>query len=71
MTFLNNESIPCNTYYPIPIHLQKGFSKFEINTDLTLTEDLCSRVISLPMHTEMEEDQISFITKKVLEFFKK
>jgi UDP-2-acetamido-2-deoxy-ribo-hexuluronate aminotransferase len=71
MTFLNNESIPCNTYYPIPIHLQKGFSKFKVNTDLSLTEDLCSRVISLPMHTEMEEDQINFITKKVLEFFKK
>ena len=71
MEFLKLNGVPCNIYYPIPIHKQKGFQKFEVNTDLSKTEDLCSRVLSLPMHTELAEDQLEYIVNKVKEFFKK
>jgi len=69
MEFLKLNGVPCNIYYPIPIHKQKGFQKFEVNTDLSKTEDLCSRVLSLPMHTELAEDQLEYIVNKVKEFF--
>jgi UDP-2-acetamido-2-deoxy-ribo-hexuluronate aminotransferase len=71
MEFLKLNGVPCNIYYPIPIHKQKGFQKFEVNTDLSKTEDLCSRVLSLPMHTELAKDQLEYIVNKVKEFFKK
>mgnify|MGYP000878015011 CR=1 FL=1 len=69
--FLNDKGIPCNIYYPVPIHKQKGFEgKYEISQSLDTTEDLCSRVLSFPMHTELEAEQIEFITNSVKEFFK-
>lgn len=69
--FLNDKGIPCNIYYPVPIHKQKGFKgKYEISQSLDTTEDLCSRVLSFPMHTELEAEQIEFITNSVKEFFK-
>jgi len=71
MEHLNTHNVPCNIYYPLPIHKQKGFQKFEVNTDLSKTEGLCSRVLSLPMHTELSEDQLEYIVNKVKEFFKK
>lgn len=69
MAHLHNHDIPCNIYYPIPIHQQKGFSKFEVNTDLSITEDLCKRVLSLPMHTELTIEQLEFITQNIIDFF--
>lgn len=67
---LNDKGIPSNIYYPIPIHRQKGFEgKYELKQSLELTEDLCSRVLSLPMHTELEEEQLQFITESVKAFF--
>ena len=66
---LNSKGIPANIYYPVPIHLQKGYSNYGYTTgDLLVTEDLCSRVFSLPMHTEFQEEQLKFITDAVLEF---
>ena len=42
-------------YYPVPNHLQKAYNYYGYKTgDFPLTEDLCSRVISFPIHTEME-----------------
>ncbi len=68
--FLNDKGIPSNIYYPIPIHRQKGFEgKYELKHSLDLTEDLCNRVLSLPMHTELEEEQLQFITESVKAFF--
>ena len=56
-------------YYPVPAHRQKMFAQFNSsNTDLPITDWLTERVISLPMHTEMDEEQLNFITKSVLEF---
>lgn len=70
--YLMSKGIPAMIYYPVPIHLQKAFEPYGFKTgDLPVTEDLCSRVISLPMHTELDEEQLSFITSAVLEFVNK
>jgi UDP-2-acetamido-2-deoxy-ribo-hexuluronate aminotransferase len=66
---LMSKGIPAMIYYPVPIHLQKAFEQYGFKPgDLPVTEDLCSRVISLPMHTELDEEQLEFITSTVLEF---
>lgn len=67
--FLADNNIPSMIYYPVPAHRQKMFESFGgAQWQLEKTDWLTSRVISLPMHTELEEEQLSFITGKVLEF---
>jgi dTDP-4-amino-4,6-dideoxygalactose transaminase len=59
-------------YYPIPAHRQKMFGSFgSEQTQLPVTDFLTERVISLPMHTEMQADQLEFILSKVGEFLNK
>ena len=66
---LNSKGIPCGVYYPIPLHLQKAYKDSRYNeADFTVTNQLSKEVISLPMHTELDDEQISFITSAVLEF---
>ena len=56
-------------YYPVPVHRQNMFSSFQSKTQqLEVTDWLTERVISLPMHTELDEEQLNFIGKSVLEF---
>jgi len=67
--FLNSHDIPCGVYYPIPLHKQKAYQDSRYNeADFTVTNQLVKQVISLPMHTELEDDQIEFITSKIKEF---
>lgn len=67
--FLAEKGVPSMIYYPIPAHKQKMFDIFEgMDYDLPVTEWLTKRVISLPMHTELAEEQQAFIVSKVLEF---
>lgn len=69
--FLATHAIPSMIYYPVPAHRQKMFDAFGGSAyDLAITDWLTERVISLPMHTELEEEQLHFITSKVLEFIK-
>jgi dTDP-4-amino-4,6-dideoxygalactose transaminase len=64
---LADKGIPSMIYYPVPAHRQKMFDSFSLETaDLPVTDWLTERVISLPMHTEMEEEQLNFITTNVL-----
>jgi UDP-2-acetamido-2-deoxy-ribo-hexuluronate aminotransferase len=65
MEHLKGHGIPSMVYYPLPLYRQKAY---EDNTQLAATEALCGLVISLPIHTEMDNDQIEFITQKVLRF---
>ena len=66
---LNENDIPCGVYYPIPLHLQKAYSDARYNeADFTVTNQLVKEVISLPMHTELDDEQINYITKTVIEF---
>ncbi len=67
--YLAEKKIPSMIYYPVPGHRQKMFSGFDLPTlDLAITDWLTERVISLPMHTEMDQEQLSFITENVLNF---
>lgn len=68
-TFLAEHNIPSMIYYPVPAHRQKMFEAFGGGDyELKITDWLTDRVISLPMHTELEEEQLNFITKNVLEY---
>lgn len=66
---LNDNGIPCGVYYPIPLHAQKAYKDSRYNeADFTVTNQLVKQVISLPMHTELDDEQINFITKTVKDF---
>lgn len=66
---LNSKRIPCGVYYPIPLHKQKAYVDKRYNdADFKVTNQLSKEVISLPMHTELDNSQIEFITTSVLEF---
>jgi len=67
--WLTQQKVPNMIYYPVPAHRQKMFDAFGGgNYQLPVTDWLTQRVISLPIHTELDEEQQSFIVNKVLEF---
>ncbi len=69
--FLAAKDIPAMIYYPIPLHLQKAYLDPRYKAgDFPVTEKLCACVMSLPMHTELDEDTLKYITDSVLEFVK-
>jgi dTDP-4-amino-4,6-dideoxygalactose transaminase len=69
MQHLLSKDIPCAIYYPIPLHLQKAYLDPRYKEeDFTVTNQLAKEVLSLPMHTELDNEQIQFITDSVLEF---
>ena len=69
---LQAHDIPCGVYYPIPLHKQKAYVDDRYNdADFSVTNKLIDAVISLPMHTELDDDQIDFITTTVIDFLSK
>jgi len=69
---LAEKNIPSMIYYPIPLHLQNAFKSDRYKAgDFPVTEKLCATVISLPMHTELSDETLKFITDSVLEFCSK
>jgi dTDP-4-amino-4,6-dideoxygalactose transaminase len=71
VAFLAENGIPSMLYYPVPAHKQKMFDAFGgTNFNLPITDWLTERVISLPMHTELEEEQQDYIIAKILKFIK-
>jgi len=66
---LLENDIPNAIYYPVPLHAQKAYADERYNeSDFTVTNKLIETVISLPMHTELEKDQLEFITQTILDF---
>ncbi|MBD0832987.1 DegT/DnrJ/EryC1/StrS family aminotransferase [Aestuariibaculum sediminum] len=66
---LNEKSIPCGVYYPIPLHKQKAYADDRYNeADFTVTNQLVQDVISLPMHTELDDEQIAYITSTIINY---
>ena len=66
---LQQNDIPCGVYYPIPLHLQKAYVDTRYKeADFTVTNQLIDEVVSLPMHSELDEDQIQFICKTIEAF---
>ncbi len=69
---LNEKGIPCGVYYPIPLHLQKAYKDERYKEeDFTVTNQLIKEVISLPMHTELDDEQIKYITETIINFVAK
>ena len=68
---LNEKGIPCGVYYPTPLHLQKAYTNDSYKADdFKVTLQLVKEVISLPMHTELEDDQMDFITDTIQKFLR-
>ncbi|AVR45448.1 transcriptional regulator [Christiangramia fulva] len=66
---LQEKGIPFGIYYPIPLHKQKAYEDPRYNDkDFPVTNRLVKEVISLPMHTELEDDQIDFIATTIKDF---
>ena len=68
--FLAEKEIPAMIYYPVALRKQKAYYQESNDADFVNTDKLLDQVISLPMHTELEEEQLKFITDSVLEFMK-
>ncbi len=67
--YLAQHKIPSMIYYPVPGHKQDMFASFGLpQINLPITDELTDCVISLPVHTEMEQDQLQFITQHVLNY---
>lgn len=70
-SFLREHDIPTMIYYPVPMHLQKAYSKIGFGEgDFPVAEKLCRQVVSLPMHPDLEKEQLTYITEHILRFFK-
>lgn len=68
--WLAQQQVPSMIYYPVPGHKQKMFEAFQTQAqEMPVTDWLTERVISLPMHTEMDEEQLARITMEVKRFF--
>ncbi|MFZ3574360.1 DegT/DnrJ/EryC1/StrS family aminotransferase [Tenacibaculum finnmarkense] len=66
---LLDNNIPNAIYYPVPLHAQKAYKDERYNeANFKVTNQLIEQVISLPMHTELDQEQLVFITKTILEF---
>ncbi|MCA1763252.1 MAG: DegT/DnrJ/EryC1/StrS family aminotransferase [Cryomorphaceae bacterium] len=69
--YLMDHGVPAMIYYPVPLHLQKAYRDSRYNAgDFPVTEDLCERVVSLPMQTELDQEQLNHITETVKSFIK-
>jgi dTDP-4-amino-4,6-dideoxygalactose transaminase len=70
--YLQSKNIPAMIYYPVPLHQQKAYLDPRYQKgDFPVSEALCQSVISLPMHTELDEEQQNYIIQSVLEFVEK
>ena len=66
---LNEKAIPCGIYYPIPLHSQKAYADERYREeDFPVTNRLVEEVIALPMHTELDDEQIDYITSTIIDF---
>ena len=64
---LAEAGVPAMIYYPVPLHMQKAYQDARYQTgDFPVAERLADCVLSLPMHTELDEEQLEYITMQVL-----
>ena len=68
--FLTEKEVPAMIYYPVALRKQKAYFQESDPKDFVNTDKLLEQVISLPMHTELDEEQLKYITDAVLEFMK-
>lgn len=69
-SFLQDKGIPSMIYYPVPLHMQHAYGDLGYKQgDLPVAEGLTGRVLSLPMHTELDEQQLTYITDQIRAYF--
>ncbi len=69
-SFLSDKGVPANIYYPVPLYEQDAFKQYVVEDfGLPITERLCEQVLSLPIHTEMDETLLEYISETVESFF--
>jgi len=66
--YLAEKGIPSMIYYPVPLHLQQAYKYNNKPGDYPISEKIAGEIISLPIHTELNEEQIDFICEKISEF---
>jgi UDP-2-acetamido-2-deoxy-ribo-hexuluronate aminotransferase len=67
--YLKEHDIPAMIYYPLPFHLQKAYADLNYKEgDFPVSEEISNNVLSLPMHTELDEEQLEYITQHVIHF---
>lgn len=70
-SFLQERGIPTVIYYPLPLHLQKAYKNCGyVAGDFPIAEKLSKEVLSLPIHTEMTSEELTYITDSIISFFK-
>jgi UDP-2-acetamido-2-deoxy-ribo-hexuluronate aminotransferase len=70
--YLSEKGIPAMIYYPVPLHLQRAYQYLGfVKGDFPIAEYLCESVLSLPMHTELDSEQLHYITSTIIEFLDK
>lgn len=68
-SFLQEKGIPSMVYYPVPLHLQTAYKHYgSEQMRFPVSEELCGQVLSLPIHTEQEEEELQFIVNNIKEF---
>ena len=68
---LSGDNIPYGIYYPLPLHKQKAYHNDSyIEDNFKVTNKMVNEVISLPMHSELDENQIDYISSSIKSFFK-
>lgn len=67
--YLKEKAIPSTVYYPLPLHWQPAFKgRIRMAGDLSVSEGLCRSVLSLPMHTEVDEEQVQYIINQLIQY---
>jgi UDP-2-acetamido-2-deoxy-ribo-hexuluronate aminotransferase len=69
-SFLQEKGIPTMIYYPVPLYKQVAFATYYNGEPHVITESLCDSVLSLPMHTEMDDNLLAYITESIQQFFR-
>lgn len=70
--YMKEKEVPVMIYYPVPLHTQKAYGSENFNhEDFPVTNQLCETVISLPMHTELDDEQLNFICNSLKEYLEK
>lgn len=70
-TYLMERDVPAMIYYPVPLHLQKAYrDERYTDGDFPVTESLCENVLSLPMQTELSDEQLAYITETLISYIK-
>jgi dTDP-4-amino-4,6-dideoxygalactose transaminase len=67
--YLEQHEIPTMIYYPVPIHKQKAYLKYNFNdNEFPVANKICKSILSLPMHTELANEQLSYICNVIKRF---